>query len=65
MIKAVLIDDEPQSSKALIIKLTSIADDIEVIATFAHPEKALSYLSALQPDVVFLDIEMPGFNDFS
>lgn len=64
MIKAVLIDDEPQSSKALVIKLASIADDIEVIATFAQPEKALSHLSSLQPDVVFLDIEMPGFNGF-
>lgn len=64
VIKAILIDDEPQSSKALAIKLSSIADDIEVIATFAQPEKALTHLSALQPDVVFLDIEMPGFNGF-
>ncbi len=64
MIKAVLIDDEPQSSKALAIKLASAADDIEVAATFTQPEKALGPLSALKPDVVFLDIEMPGLNGF-
>ena len=64
MIKAVLIDDEPQSLKAMAIKLSSVADDVEVIASICEPKKAVATLSALQPDVVFLDIEMPGLNGF-
>lgn len=64
MIRAVLIDDEPQSTKALAIKLASVAGDIDVIASICEPEKAVSALPGLSPDVVFLDIEMPGLNGF-
>lgn len=64
MIKAVLIDDEPQSLKSLVIKLSAAADDVEVIASICEPQQALATLPSLQPDVVFLDIEMPGLNGF-
>ena len=64
MIRAVLIDDEPQSLKSLVIKLTAAADDVEVIASVSDPEQAVLMLPSLQPDVVFLDIEMPGLNGF-
>lgn len=64
MIKAVLIDDEPQSSKALAIKLSSVVDDVEVMATISQAEKAQNSIDMLKPDVVFLDIEMPGLNGF-
>lgn len=64
MIKAVLIDDEPQSSKSLSIKLAAASIDVEVLAIFEKPEQALPDLAELKPDVVFLDIEMPGQNGF-
>ena len=64
MIQAVLVDDEPQSCKSLAIKLKAIADDIEIIGTYHHPEKAISGIRKLKPGVVFLDIEMPGMNGF-
>lgn len=63
MIKAVLIDDELQNLKAMAIKL-SIADDLEIVGSFSEPEKAFASLPLLKPDVVFLDIEMPGLNGF-
>jgi two-component system LytT family response regulator len=64
MIKAVIIDDEPQSLKSLIIKLGTANKPVEVLAAFEDPEKAIAQLPSLKPDVVFTDIEMPGLNGF-
>lgn len=64
MIPVILADDEPQSSKALDIKLRELADDIEVVGIFNHPEKAVSAIKKMKPDLVFLDIEMQGMNGF-
>lgn len=64
MIRVVLVDDEPQSCKALAIKLKAVADDIEIVGTFHNPEKAIAGIRKLKPAAVLLDIEMPGMNGF-
>ena len=64
MIRVVLVDDEPQSCKSLSIKLKAIAEDIDIVGTYHHPERAISGIMKSKPDVVFLDIEMPGMNGF-
>src|SRR4249920_3204580 len=64
MINVVLVDDEPQSCKSLAIKLKAIAEDIEIVGSFHHPDKAISGIKKIKPTVVFLDIEMPGMNGF-
>jgi len=64
MIRVILVDDEPQSSKALDIQLRELANDIEVIGIYNDPEKAISDIKKMKPDLVFLDIEMPGMNGF-
>jgi len=64
MIRVVLVDDEPQSSKSLAIKLKDVAEDIDILGCFHEPHKAVAAIRKLKPTVVFLDIEMPGMNGF-
>lgn len=63
MIKAIIIDDE----KHCIITLEHLLkqnNNISVVATTQDSTKALELIEEHQPDLVFLDIEMPKMNGF-
>ena len=64
MLKAVIIDDEPKAIQGLTWELSNFSDDIEVIATFSEPEKALYYIKSTDIDCLFLDVEMPTMDGF-
>jgi two-component system, LytTR family, response regulator len=61
---AILVDDERMSLELLMLKLQKVAPEINIIATFQKPEEAIIGIRQHQPDVVFLDIEMPGIDGF-
>lgn len=61
MIKAVLIDDEYYALHGLKMELESI-NGIEVTGIFEDGEAALEHIKGNQPDIIFLDIEMPKIN---
>jgi two-component system, LytTR family, response regulator len=63
-LKTVIIDDESDSVRLLQIQLAENCPQIEVIASFTSSLKALDEIELLQPDLVFLDIEMPVMNGF-
>lgn len=63
-LKAILVDDEWNSLENLQQKLLEFCPAIKVIAATLKPEEAISLIRAHNPDVVFLDIEMPRMNGF-
>jgi two-component system, LytTR family, response regulator len=64
MKKAVIIDDEPLSVEALKIKIARTNCDIEIIGAFFSAKEASRHIEDLDPDLVFLDIEMPELDGF-
>ena len=62
-IKVVIVDDEPQSILRLENDLATL-DDFEVIATSSSAMSAKTLVMSMQPDVLFIDVEMPGQTGF-
>ena len=63
-IRAILVDDEKLAIQGLQLRLESF-EDVEVIDTCANGREAIRKIKTQKPDVVFLDIQMPGFDGFS
>lgn len=61
MIRTIIIDDEPSAVSVLTTLLQkNCKDDIELLATSNDPVEGRSLIEQLHPDLVFMDIEMPG-----
>ncbi len=58
-IKAVIIDDAPQARKLLRLMLQEFAPDINIVAEAENGNLGISVIKTHQPDVAFLDIDMP------
>lgn len=61
MIRACVVDDEPLARRGVISLLAAFAD-IEVIGEYEDGVAALAGLQAQPPDLVFMDVQMPGMN---
>ena len=59
--KVLLVDDEPLARDGLRLLLAS-APDIEIVGECADGDAAVAAITAHNPDLVFLDINMPGRN---
>lgn len=64
MLKAILIDDEKIARETLEAYLKKYCPKIEVLALCENIQKGLIAIELHQPDVVFLDVEMPFGNAF-
>jgi len=61
MIRTIIIDDEPSAVSVLTTLLMRYCkEDIELLATAFSPEEGKQLIESLHPDLVFLDVEMPG-----
>jgi two-component system LytT family response regulator len=58
--KAILIDDEPDGIRTLKKLLELNCPDVEILACFTDAMHAQQKVMQLNPDIVFLDIQMPG-----
>jgi DNA-binding NarL/FixJ family response regulator len=61
MIRVVLVDDQTLVREGL-ASLLALAGDIEVAAQASNGEEALRLIPQLRPDVVLLDMRMPGMS---
>ncbi|MGB3710572.1 MAG: LytTR family DNA-binding domain-containing protein, partial [Erythrobacter sp.] len=59
-----LVDDEKLAIQGLQLRLEPY-DDVEVIETCSNGREAIRKIKTEKPDLVFLDIQMPGFDGFS
>ncbi|PYZ97697.1 DNA-binding response regulator [Alteribacter lacisalsi] len=60
-IRAIIVDDEPHSRDELRFLLSSY-EEVTVTGEAGSGEKGLQLILSEEPDLVFLDIEMPGMN---
>ena len=63
-IRTLIVDDEKLANQGLQLRLEAF-DDVEVIDTCANGREAIRKIKTEKPDLVFLDIQMPGFDGFS
>jgi DNA-binding LytR/AlgR family response regulator len=63
-IRAVIVDDEQLARQELEYLLRK-ADDVEIVAQGNNGVEAVELVRAHQPDVVFLDVQMPGLDGFA
>ena len=62
-IRAFVVDDEPPARRRL-TELLEREPDIEIAGEFAEGASALEALSREKPDLLFLDVQMPGIGGF-
>ncbi len=62
-IRTIIVDDESLARRGLKIRLQPVSD-IEIIAECENGRQALAAIQEHQPDLVFLDIQMPGIDGF-
>ncbi|MGB0390635.1 MAG: LytR/AlgR family response regulator transcription factor [Salibacteraceae bacterium] len=62
-IKTIIVDDERLARKEL-QSLLKNHPSIEVIAEYGNPDEAIIGIEELKPDLIFLDIQMPGKTGF-
>lgn len=63
-IRTILVDDEPLAIQGLELRLQE-HEDVEIIDKCSNGREAIRAIKTHKPDLVFLDIQMPGFDGFS
>lgn len=64
MIKAIIIDDEQSCLDSLQYDLRKCCPEIQVVEACLSPKEGLLSIRHHQPDLVFLDVQMPWMNGF-
>jgi two-component system, LytTR family, response regulator len=63
-IRALIVDDEPLAREGVRLYLEA-SPDIQVIGEASSGEEAVELIESLRPDLLFLDVRMPGLDGFA
>jgi two-component system LytT family response regulator len=61
--KVLIVDDEPLARRGIQARLNSIAD-VEIVAACGNGREAIRAIGEYRPELVFLDVQMPGLDGF-
>jgi two-component system LytT family response regulator len=61
--RALIVDDEPLARSGVAVRLSKFAD-VEIVGESGDGPSAVEKILQLSPDVVFLDVQMPGMDGF-
>lgn len=64
MINAIIIDDEADGRNALRIAIEKYFKDIHILGIYETPQEGIEGINKHEPDLVFLDIQMPQMSGF-
>jgi two-component system LytT family response regulator len=64
MIRCIIVDDEPLARERLGMLLREAGGDLEIVAEARDGAEAIALASELRPDLLFLDVQMPGLDGF-
>jgi two-component system, LytTR family, response regulator len=62
--KAIIVDDEPRSRDVLQTLLERHCPEVIILGTAPNVDEAKKLIEQLSPQLIFLDVEMPGGNGF-
>lgn len=62
--RALIVDDEPLARRGVAVRLQKCRD-VEIVGECGDGAAAVESILALSPDVVFLDVQMPGMDGFA
>ncbi|MEM6344130.1 MAG: LytTR family DNA-binding domain-containing protein [Bacteroidota bacterium] len=64
MIRAIIIDDEEDARESLALALTKFCAQVEILERCDGPLEGLAAIEKYDPDLVFLDVQMPHLSGF-
>lgn len=64
MFRSIIVDDEPKLVEVLKIKLEKFCPQLQIVGSGSNVVEAKQLIKDTKPDIVFLDIEMPGGSGF-
>ena len=63
-IRSIIIDDEPNNIENLQLLLNQYCPEVSIAATAINADSGIEAINAFKPDLIFLDIQMPGKSGF-
>jgi len=62
-LRSIIVDDEP-AARDLIAEILATRPDVEVVGSYGDARQALSAIRRDKPELLLLDVQMPGLDGF-